>query len=84
MLMLCNGNLSGTYMGMKTKPIMTARQKLEMETTWKLRYIVHQSRKRWPVSVIHTLNSCFFPMRRISAESAAVILPKSESEVPSP
>jgi hypothetical protein len=32
-----------TNIGMKTKPIMTARQKLEMETTWKLRYPFGQS-----------------------------------------
>lgn len=40
------------YIGMNTKPIITARQKLDMEMTLKFR-----------------LNSCFFPIRLMSAES---------------
>jgi hypothetical protein len=30
--------VASAHIGMKTKPIITAKQKLEMDTTWKFRY----------------------------------------------
>jgi hypothetical protein len=34
--------MASAHIGIKTKPIITAKQKLEMDTTWKLRYQIRQ------------------------------------------